>query len=261
MRNIHLTQDSPHESRRMIYIATTNYFLWHSLQLLIKPAGAVWISDTEKANRCFSARDILIVDIHSCPVYLLIHLNVKAVSPTIVLYVNQHKLHKNRRLRLHGCYRPKNSETPVSLAEFVAGLAACKRNRAPKHFRLSARESTVLCLSLNGMSARAIADDLGITLKTVYTQRQSACIKLGMTCLLKLVCSQSLENLLTDGGRINLCGSHRRSPCRQLDAAGLISFWRSEGIKTHDGHLKRDLQLAVVRTEAGRATADVMRTA
>lgn len=129
---------------------------------------------TREIHKRFPAMRILVLTQHENKEYILPLIQAGAVG-YISKRARAHELVEAIRAVHHtGAYLP-----PDIACRVVNALAESPEHEPPKHVLLTAREVEIVRLVAAGMSSRAIAERLSISVKTVDTHRSNILEKLG----------------------------------------------------------------------------------
>ncbi|HBQ2432089.1 TPA: hypothetical protein L7M08_004739 [Klebsiella aerogenes] len=194
----------------MIYILTTDYFLWSGLKSFISPLSVVWYFDQRYKDFFpydISENDIIFFDPGVETSDVIISLRYKGIFPRLILLKRQRDI--SGKL-LFNTTENIDIDSPLKkIQHIIHGHCFRKKKQSMSHKRviLTPKEACVMDLSMEGVSVRNIALHLGVNSKTVYTHRLKACRKLGAKRVCELLPYKALVKLKTSEhkGKVVMC--------------------------------------------------------
>lgn len=171
----------------MLYVVTSNTFLWYGLESLLYPYESQLISHGSPVDTILgkiTTQDLFIIDMEKNPVWQLLD-SLKRLEelPEIILIRNDDV---PIEYYFGTCLSLKGKD---SLNQIRYSILSRKKmlQKDKKGITLSPRESLVLHMSFVGFSVKQISFILGIKSKTVYAHRYQVCRKLGVGRICELL--------------------------------------------------------------------------
>lgn len=167
----------------MIYIVSDNYFLFNGIKEIMLPKKIKLMKPNyvhDELLRSLSKEDILLIDTGPC-CNDITDLLLGEFNKFRIVFMNRIKKNTVNPHLIRSVSNTLNSD--VSLTEFHDYILKALAGDVPSeniNAILTKREEIILRDSLRGLTTQAIADSLGVNVKTVYTHRSNACHKLGV---------------------------------------------------------------------------------